>query len=154
MMTATKGQVFADAARSLVGVPWHPQGRTRRGLDCAGVVVVAADIIGETLRDATGYRIPVMDTMLENLLVTNFDLPEDWPHVGDILAFTFRRASTTADPAQHLGILTSLESDPMMMVTIESGGEVRERPVSRGWFNRIVGVYRLHGAEDAWRRSH
>lgn len=154
MMTATKGRLFADAARSLIGTPWHPQGRSRRGIDCAGVVVVAADIIGETLRDATGYRIPVMDTMLEQLLVTNFDIPDEWPMVGDILAFTFRRASTTADPAQHLGILTTLDTDPMMMVTIESGGAVKERTVSQGWFDRIVGVYRLHGAEDEWRRSH
>lgn len=39
-------QQFINAARSYIGVPWVHQGRTRRGLDCIGLVVVSARACG------------------------------------------------------------------------------------------------------------
>jgi cell wall-associated NlpC family hydrolase len=32
--------VIVSAARSWLGVPWRHQGRTRQGVDCAGLVVL------------------------------------------------------------------------------------------------------------------
>ena len=42
-------------ARSWIGVPFAHQGRTRRGIDCVGLIVVVADAMGVTGVDIPGY---------------------------------------------------------------------------------------------------
>ena len=42
-------------ARSYLGVPWRHQGRTRAGIDCAGLVVLVARDLGLTDYDSTAY---------------------------------------------------------------------------------------------------
>lgn len=37
----TRDELFLDAARGYVGCPWKHQGRSRLGLDCIGLVVLA-----------------------------------------------------------------------------------------------------------------
>jgi cell wall-associated NlpC family hydrolase len=39
-------EAFIDAARSYLGVPWVHQGRSRKGVDCVGLVVLAMRAIG------------------------------------------------------------------------------------------------------------
>jgi hypothetical protein len=50
-----KAQVVS-AAREWIGVPFRHQGRTRDGVDCAGVVIKVAHALGLSSFDATGYR--------------------------------------------------------------------------------------------------
>lgn len=39
-------EAFVSAARGFIGVPWQHQGRSQRGVDCVGLVVMAARAIG------------------------------------------------------------------------------------------------------------
>lgn len=39
-------QAFVAAAREFIGVPWVHQGRTERGMDCVGLVVLSARAVG------------------------------------------------------------------------------------------------------------
>jgi len=44
-----------DAARRYIGVPFRHRGRSRRGVDCAGLVVLAFRDLGVTLPDFLKY---------------------------------------------------------------------------------------------------
>lgn len=39
-------EAFVAAARSYIGVPWKHQGRSRAGLDCIGLIILAGRDIG------------------------------------------------------------------------------------------------------------
>lgn len=39
-------EAFVTAARGFIGVPWAHQGRSDRGMDCVGLVVLAARAVG------------------------------------------------------------------------------------------------------------
>jgi cell wall-associated NlpC family hydrolase len=43
------------AARTYLGVPWRHQGRTRAGLDCAGLIVMVARDLALSDYDSTAY---------------------------------------------------------------------------------------------------
>lgn len=47
-----------EEARALVGVPWRHQGRTRKGVDCIGLVLVAAQNAGLDLAKAARVKAP------------------------------------------------------------------------------------------------
>jgi cell wall-associated NlpC family hydrolase len=46
---------IVNEARTYIGVPWRHQGRTRKGLDCIGLLVVVAQKLDLTVRDVVGY---------------------------------------------------------------------------------------------------
>lgn len=58
---------IVEAARSYIGVPWKHLGRTRRGLDCAGLLIVSVkDSEGIDLDAPSRYgREPFKDSMTE-----------------------------------------------------------------------------------------
>lgn len=47
---------FVNAARSYVGVPWEHLGRSRKGVDCVGLPVLAAADCGVKLKDVKVYK--------------------------------------------------------------------------------------------------
>lgn len=51
-----KRQEIVDLARTYLGVKWQHQGRTREGIDCAGLVVVVGKELGLIDFDMTNYR--------------------------------------------------------------------------------------------------
>jgi hypothetical protein len=53
-MPADPNAIIA-AARSWLGVPWGHQGRTRQGVDCAGLVVLVGRGLGLADYDTTAY---------------------------------------------------------------------------------------------------
>ena len=83
---AAKGESLVAAARSYVGVPWRHLGRSRTGLDCIGLVLLAARDVGIELSDPAPYaREPQGTRLLEGILghaerVAN-------PQSGDVLLF-------------------------------------------------------------------
>lgn len=57
---------FAAIARTYLGTPWKHEGRTRNGIDCVGLVLVAAREAGLTVpEDVTNYaRTPTRADLL------------------------------------------------------------------------------------------
>ena len=51
----TRDEVVREA-RSWVGVPWQHQGRTRLGIDCAGLIIVVAKALEIADYDTTAYQ--------------------------------------------------------------------------------------------------
>jgi cell wall-associated NlpC family hydrolase len=58
-LTHAERMALVREARTYMGVRWRHQGRDRRGLDCAGLVVASLRGIGRAVRDSTAYgRVP------------------------------------------------------------------------------------------------
>jgi cell wall-associated NlpC family hydrolase len=120
-----------QAARRFLGVPYHHQGRSEHGMDCAGLVVAAYAGCGVALVDLPAYgREPWRDG-LRSCVEENFRLVDRERQPGDILLLRVRR-----EP-QHLAIVT----DRGMIHSYASVGKVVETNLDAFWRDRIVGVY-------------
>ncbi|MCS6987775.1 MAG: C40 family peptidase [Sphingomonadaceae bacterium] len=78
-------------ARAWVGTPFRPQGRTSRGLDCLGLVVVVARGAGRRVEDVRdyGWRPHAPDRVAEGLRAQGFTpLPLTAARPGDVLMAT------------------------------------------------------------------
>lgn len=119
------------AARTFLGVPYHHQGRSIHGMDCAGLVVAAYDILGVTLVDLSAYGREPWKDGLRQTVEANFHKVERDTAPGDILLLRVRR-----EP-QHLAIVT----DRGMIHSYASVGKVVETDIDSFWSERVVGVY-------------
>jgi cell wall-associated NlpC family hydrolase len=99
-LTVTRNDIIKEA-RGWVGVPFRHQGRTRRGVDCAGLVIEVARALGladcnirDYRRTAAGYDFTdVFDTYMNKI-------PLDARQAGDVILFRFGRFDC------HCGIIT------------------------------------------------
>jgi len=134
------GAEFASAARTMLGTPFHHQGRVPGiGLDCAGLAVCAAAQCGHTISDRSGYgRIPAHN-LFAQCIAEQCDpiaLPDVRP--GDLLSFAFR-----LEP-QHVAIVTAI--DPVMLIhALKDAKRVVENSLDATWQGRLRGVWRLRG---------
>ena len=122
-----------EAARSEIGTPFRHQGRVSgKCLDCAGLVVRVAALLGVTVADQSGYsRLPsgALDGQPNVFRVRGN------PLAGDILMLRFDK-----DP-QHLAIFTG---ENIIHSTNQTGRVVEER-FDALWKSRLVRVYRFVG---------
>ena len=126
--------MFVNAARKYLGVKFHHQGRNVAGLDCLGLVILAARDIGRYLEDLKGYaRTPDGDKLKKEcerqLKAGDINNMKE----GDILLMRFRR-----EP-QHLAIKT----DVGIIHSYQDAGQVVEHGLDDKWLSRIKGVYKL-----------
>jgi cell wall-associated NlpC family hydrolase len=129
---------LARAARGYLGVPWRHRGRDRNGLDCLGLVVLAARGAGLAVAEpaepyARGARGP---ELLEALAAHCARVPLPDAAEGDVLAF--------ADGAHvaHLGVRTTLHGRPGVL-----HAHVRRRRVVE---EQLIGAL-ADGLRSAWR---
>lgn len=74
-LTDDERGAFIQAARSYLGTPWRHQGRSRRGIDCGGLVALAMRDIGHPGQDIAGYGRVAYHGSLEACLRDNFGEP-------------------------------------------------------------------------------
>lgn len=125
------------AARQYLGVKFHHQGRQPWALDCGGLLIIAANDLGVTLSDVSGYsRMPdgvtLKATMDKQLTKVNRK-----PQPNDILLMAFRH-----NP-QHIGIVTDLNGKLGIIHAFEGVKEVTEHILDDVWLKRIKAVYTL-----------
>lgn len=129
-------QRIAAAARAYVGVPFHPHGRTRAGLDCAGLVLAVACDLGMVLRDVPPFYAPLrsgfalLRELRAQLVEVNFRQPPD----GAVLAFSFGRA-------EHAAIL--VEAPARVVHAWRSAGRVVETVLDEATARRVAAAFVL-----------
>ncbi len=128
------GADFVREARALVGVPYRHQGRTARGVDCLGLVLLAASRVGLMPLEAgrADYGRAPLDELLAGLPNYCDPIEEDAP--GAILAIRWpgdRRAGHVAICAGA----TMIHSYSNCRRVVEHGfrGKWRDWVVSRWW---------------------
>lgn len=122
-----------EAARAYKGCPWRHQGRSRSGLDCAGLLVLAFRDAGVVLTDLSAYTRHPWKDGLEQVLAHNFQKVDSAPAPGDVLLFRYTRYP------QHLALAT----DKGIIHSLSGGPGVVEHGLDSFWAKRLLGVYRL-----------
>ncbi|MET0156123.1 MAG: NlpC/P60 family protein [Rickettsiales bacterium] len=141
--------LIVEKAREWIGVPFLHAGRTKKGVDCVGLIVGVArelrlgDKNGEPLerRDEKGYgrsgRAQRLVFALSDALCA---VSEKEAKPGDVALFRI------GAHAQHVGFLSTLEEGGASTVihALENVGKVAEHRLCDSWRKRIVGIYRVN----------
>lgn len=142
LATVTPADVAATA-RQYIGVRFQHQGRSRAGMDCAGLVVRVALDLGLPATDWKGYgRLPRADQMRGLLRSQCVELPLDTiPSPGHLAMMRF-----DAEP-QHLAIVVEHPQGLGLIHALMHERKVAEHRLDAGWLQRIVALYELPGVQ-------
>lgn len=131
-----------EAARAWLGTPWHHQGRSTAGVDCAGVCIKVAHALGESAFDVADYgRYPNNDRMRELLREHCTErFGEPLPGMIALMAFS-------TEP-RHMGIIAPYPYGGVSIVhALARAGKVTEHRLSPEWRRRVVGLFDYRGVE-------
>jgi cell wall-associated NlpC family hydrolase len=135
---------LVEQARTYIGTPWKHRGRSRRGIDCAGIVVCSYADLGVVLPDIERYgREPHRDGLMTAVRAGFGEPVSDGPKVGDLAVMTSGAQGSKAP--HHLGIvgdhphhgLSLIHSDGTLGVS-----RVVEVGLTDVYRKRIVAVFR------------
>ena len=129
---------FVAAARSFVGVPWRHLGRSRTGVDCIGLVLLAARDVDVDLPDPAPYaREPQGTRLLEGILAHAERVSEILP--GDVLMFRLGLYGG------HVGIASTHPAwgVPACLHAYAPRRQVVEQPMDAELRAALLGVFRL-----------
>jgi cell wall-associated NlpC family hydrolase len=127
------------AARSLVGRPFLHQGRGALGIDCVGLLVTIAVMIGSPLKDRAGYAPSPDPMLLRDQLDSQLTRSDKCP-LGCVLGFL-----RIGQGLQHVGVM--VQHDPFLMVhAVSSRGIVVDEIDSR-WVKHRAGSWLFKGVD-------
>lgn len=137
----TAADRFTAAARSYVRVPFRHFGRTRTGLDCVGLLLLAARDAGVPAEEPAKYAKGRRGWDVRAWLAERLDeLPRDAEtRDGDVMMF-----ADGLYPA-HLGIRSTLHLRPHVIHAHLRGGMVTEEPFADHLARDFRGAFRLRG---------
>lgn len=142
-MSAITPQALVQHARALKGIPWKHMGRGSTGVDCAGLLIVAAQRAGLNLfkfaplprrygRKASPEFIELIRSHCTQALL---------PECGVMVVFQFAGEKY----ARHLGLLTDVGT------VIHAEAKTRKQVIEHGYRAHWVGwthsLWRLPGVE-------
>lgn len=138
MITA---QQLIDEARKLTGTPWKHQGRSRRGVDCVGMVLLAAknaglDLTKNGVTDERKYGRGAQPLLLER--VEQYCTRIESPIAGCLLFFEFYGERHP----RHFGVFSERET---MIHADAKRGMVIEHGHRAHWIDRTHSVWKLPG---------
>lgn len=131
---------IVTAARRWIGVRWQHQGRSRDGIDCAGLVIVVAHELGLTEFDTTDYARQATDeTMLAICREHMAPVARDDLQPGDVLVLGFENQRHMAIVGDYpypgeLSIIHAYALAPHRVV---------ETRLDSVWMKRMIGAFRF-----------
>ena len=131
-------------ARSWLGVRWRHQGRTRHGVDCAGLVVNVGKALGAVDYDATDYqrRTNGREFLRHFRAAGGVEIRFADAAPGDVLVFR-----DDLYPC-HSTILAERHGQPSIIHACARRRKVIEEVLSPAWIDRLVGCFRYPGVVD------
>ncbi len=147
-MQSLSPQDVIRVARSYLGTRWVHQGRSRKGVDCVGLLVVTARELGIPHRDVTNYDRRPSNGQLEKLLSEQLDrIDAREMKLGDIVAIEDQGWRAIS----HVGILGdgarpfSLIHSWLRRPEPDFGRGVVEMRLSQDWAGLIRAAFRFPG---------
>lgn len=133
-------QVIATA-RDWIGVPFQHQGRSRYGVDCAGLVICVCRELGLLPADfdVNGYERSPDGTMFKEC---DSRLARSVPKVGGVFVMRF------VEEPQHMGFFADYRHGGLSIIhSLSKSGKVVEHRLDNLWRSRIVGSFVIPGVE-------
>lgn len=134
---------LSTAARSFLGTPFKHLGRTKEGVDCAGLVILSGLACGYTFADRRTYSRFPNEAQLQETLAQSKELVMLPKHTevlkNDIILFRF------SEEPQHLGIC----GGDTLIHSYASAEKVIEHRFADVWKKRIVNIYRIGGSNGS-----
>lgn len=132
------GASLYAAATEYVGVPFRHKGRSRAGLDCAGLVFVACRDCGIVLPECLAYG-PVPATGA--LLTATGERAKrvERAQAGDVMLMRYGRGGPT-----HFAIF---DGHARIVHALEPARGVIVDPIAGAWSARLHSVWRINGVE-------
>ena len=130
------------AARQYVGTPWRHLGRSREGIDCIGLVLLAAHDCGIAADDPAPYaREPSSHRLRAGLAAALDEVPLAEAHAGDVLVFNLGLY------AGHLGVrgMHPEYRVPSVIHAYAPRRRVVEEPLGTIDAGTLTGAFRLRG---------
>lgn len=126
------------AARGMIGRPWRHQGRSATGIDCVGLVILAARAAGFEAADVTGYSRRALGAgFLEHFRARMRAVHPDAGRPGDVLVFT-----ETAYPC-HCGVLAERGGAATVIHAHAPRRRALEEPLEGDLRRRLAFVFAL-----------
>ena len=142
----TRTDIVAQA-RSWISVKWRHQGRSREGIDCAGLVIKVAHELGLTEFDTADYSRQATDeTMLEMCREHLVEISRSDAGPGDVVVMRFAHQ-------RHIGILGDYPSGGVSLIHAYSNAPRRvvEHLFNDDWLRtqraELIGCFRFPGIE-------
>ncbi len=125
-------------ARSYLGVRFRHQGRSRSGIDCAGLIVCVGHDLGlQREADYTAYSHDPDGRTLHKLLARHFEVvPPGEMALGDVVFMAFQEFP------QHLGILADAGRPFSLIHAFAPARKVVEVRLDDEWAGRVRNAYR------------
>lgn len=136
-------QDLIDAARKYKAVPWRHQGRTMRGIDCAGLIVLSLRDVGIDVPDRTDYQRRTSGVaFIAHFKKHGIQKPVADMQPGDVAVFR--------EPAYpcHSAILTWKNGLMHMIHSHARRRKVVEELYAHEWKDRIIAVFAVPGLEE------
>ncbi len=128
-------------ARSYKGVRFQHQGRTRLGMDCAGLVVRVVHDLDLSTFDTRDYgKLPSGDRMRQVMREQCIELPPGADLVPGLVALM----RFDAEP-MHVAIVCDHPHGLGLVHALAASRKVTEHRLDQSWRNRVVGLYALPG---------
>jgi len=126
-------QDYVNSARNWLGVRWVHQGRSRNGLDCVGLILVAARDLGLEIPDMPGYRrTPDPQKFIGHIFANSNPETETVPgHFG-----VFRDGTQPC----HAGIFAEKNGVTTLIHAYAGTGIVMEEPFIHDWPRRLFAI--------------
>ena len=140
-LSAAERTAFIAAARTYRDTPFRHRGRSLRGVDCLGLVVVSMQAIGRQMADREAYgRDPTGDTgAMHAAAVAHFGKPIaiDALRPGDVVLMQWH-----AQP-NHVAIVTDYPTGGLSLIhSLAQVGRVVEHRLADPWPRRICAAFR------------
>jgi cell wall-associated NlpC family hydrolase len=140
---ATRAQIVEEA-RSYLGTKWVHQGRTRNGIDCAGLVVCVGNNLGLIAYDRNDYqRYPDGSAFLHFFTEGGgLQKPVLSAKAGDIMVLR-----EGAYPC-HTSIVSEKRGQLYIIHSFIVRKQVVEEPLTGAWLAKRVACFQYPGVED------
>lgn len=139
MLSDAERLALIAEARSYLGVRFRHQGRSRQGVDCAGLIAVCLIALGREPTDVEAYGREPLNQGLRAMLVENFGEPIAKADMqpGDVALMRFR-----GEPS-HVGLVTDYPYGGLALIhAFAQVKKVVEHRIDSEWLGNIVEVFR------------
>lgn len=141
----TSRTTIIEEARRYLNVPWRHQGRTKHGIDCAGLVLLVGRKLGLMPEnyDVHGYGRRPNEFSFINAFRENMDeRPLDDAKPGDAVTFV------DGPYPCHVGILTEKNGARYFIHAYAGSRKTIEQPFDGVWLAKATHCFAYRGVED------